>query len=239
MSQAPVPNQVQPQLAPAPPSNVPAPRRPSPIQEQISAQITTKRVSLERIEVTLEKVIADITTATGELDVVQTIHGPVLGNLLQGRPPQFGQIGVPGQVFRTGNVHLDTLEDNRRTLRNAQIRVEKELEDLDIQLIIVEAVPDQVARGLLNTSEDLEEAFGRHMNVPGVREVAQRSLDRAIDTRERRVAKTGLTPQEALSSILGPRNITVYGLMTLTTTPDLLGFVQNLRSLHCQWRPRV
>ena len=134
------------------------------------------------------------------------------------------------QINLGENPTIQGLEDTRQNLINESMLLDKELEDLNLQLIVSQAVPDQVARGFVNTMEELEEFLGRHVDAPGVRDVARRSLERALDIREKRQTKTGLTPQEALASIHGPRNLTVYGMLSLTTTSDLLGFVQDLRT---------
>jgi len=137
-------------------------------------------------------------------------------------------IGVkgPAPIHITGD---PALEAKLERLKEELVTVGREMRNAATQLIIAHAIPIGVAQQNIETIEDVIDRFGDHINTPEDLVIAQRTLDWAINLKLKYQASTTKTPQEFLTALGSKRNITVYGLTTLRTTPDLLGFIEGLR----------
>jgi hypothetical protein len=118
---------------------------------------------------------------------------------------------------------LDAMKREARTISRGMVTAQT-------QLAVAQAVPLLVNGGFATTIDDVLDRLGNHIVSPNDRALAQRSLDAALQQRRRFEASAQKSPQEFLKALGTKKNITVHGMLSLTTTPDLLGFINNLRA---------
>ena len=198
------------------------------IQEGIQNNIRRLKDQSTAVAEALNTLDLNIRQSTESLDVGRSVRS-IPSNLVRGITSPLSLTPLI-TVHRTGDAHLDEQVAARDNLELNGIRLQKELEDLDVQSIFADAIPQQVANGFLNTVDDLDDFIGQHRNVPGVVDISTKAFDRAIRARERRESNLRLSPEEALAQIQGPRRITTYGLTALSSTNDLLGLINTLRT---------
>ena len=228
MSQVPVPNQTQPELAPGAPRE-PGPRT-SPIEAEIRERLQSLEVRSQQVQERLVTLSLQHRASESNLDIVRTITG--LPRMFAGAR-MVGPLPIPTRlpiVFESPTPENLAALDEIQTLRSEVISLAEEIRKAAIQLIMAQAIPNMVYMGQGNTVEDLLDRYGRHLTSPADLEIARRSLDAALLEKSRFEASAQSTPREFIQALGTKRNITIHGLMTLTSTPDLLGFIEDLRA---------
>lgn len=228
MSQVPVPNQTQPELAPGAPRE-PGPRT-SPIEAEIRERLQSLEVRSQQVQERLVTLSLQHRASESNLDIVRTITG--LPRMFVGAR-MVGPLPIPTRlpiVFESPTPENLAALDEIQTLRSEVISLAEEIRKAAIQLIMAQAIPNMVYMGQGNTVEDLLDRYGRHLTSPADLEIARRSLDAALLEKSRFEASAQSTPREFIQALGTKRNITIHGLMTLTSTPDLLGFIEDLRA---------
>tara|TARA_Y100000310_G_scaffold328215_1_gene395998 strand:- start:24502 stop:30339 length:5838 start_codon:yes stop_codon:yes gene_type:complete len=87
-----------------------------------------------------------------------------------------------------------------------------------------------VLSGSATTVEDVLERFSAHINTPEDVDVVTRSFNHAQQSQARYQQSLTTTPEKFLAALGSKRNITVYGLTALSSAPDLLGFIRDIRA---------
>lgn len=216
MNQLAVPNQTQPEQRPMGPAPTTPP--PSIIERELHSRIESLTARGVQIQTRLVEIEVQTRARTPSLDILRTMKSFVgLRNT------------VFPQVIQTVPAGMEDTKDELVALKVEALDIVQGIRVSGTRLLFAQLIPVMVASGKIETFEDVMDRYGSHMTTPEDQAIAKRSLDAALLLRSRFEASAGHSPEDFIRALGERQNITVYGLMTLASTPDLLGFVQGLR----------
>lgn len=232
MSQVPVPNLTQPELAPPPGGSgqrrPPQEPRPSPIQQEIEKRLATLNTRQAALQVRLPLLEQEIRSLEPTLDILRSLKevGQTLSRAT--RLVVLNPNAVLPRMMVSDQPEREVKRAELAALRQDIINLEAEAKSVSVQLAMSVGIPRLVRLGAVSTMEDVMSRFGKHLTTDQDRNIARRLLDRALQDKQQATASASRSQEDYIEALGHKRNLTVYGMMTLTTTPDLLGFVEGL-----------
>lgn len=228
MSLAPLPGETQPvQARRGNGPDVVVPKR-SPIEAEIAKRLEGLRMrqsvaQTRLLEIEKESALRPKTLAV--LPALKSLVSKIPGGALIGLVPGRQGIFIAGE-----DELLNAVEAERNTLREEVISLTDEALAAEVQLAVAGVIPQLVLNGSIQTIEDLVSKIGPGLSSREDFTLAQKSFDRAMSERRRFETSLEKSPEEFLKALGSKRNVTIYGLTTLASTDDLLGYISALRA---------